>query len=145
MNVRAFKSFRLDPANHILLRDGERIPIAPKAFDLLAYLVDRGGRLVSQDEILEALWPDTHVNPEVLRKYVLEIRKVLGDRPNAPEFIETLPKRGYRFIAPVTEADQSATLPGASLPQETSSPTPKSESKAIPLPATSLRKGRLPR
>jgi hypothetical protein len=50
------------------------------------------------------LWSETDVNPEVLRKYILEIRKALGDRPDNPEFIETLPKRGYRFIAPVLES-----------------------------------------
>jgi TolB-like protein/DNA-binding winged helix-turn-helix (wHTH) protein/Flp pilus assembly protein TadD len=101
--MKSFKAFRLDTANHILWRDGERVPIAPKGFDVLAYLVTHAGRVVTQDEILEALWPETYVNPEVLRKYILEIRKALGDRPNNPEFIETVPKRGYRFIAAVTD------------------------------------------
>jgi len=104
--MKSFKTFRLDTANHLLWRDGDRVPIPPKNFDVLAYLVEHQGRLVTQDEILEALWPETFVNPEVLRKYILEIRKTLGDRPGTPEFIETLPKRGYRFIAPVT--DESA-------------------------------------
>jgi TolB-like protein/DNA-binding winged helix-turn-helix (wHTH) protein len=101
--MKSFKAFRLDTANHLLWRNGDRVPIAPKGFDMLAYLVEHAGRVVTQDEILEALWPETHVNPEVLRKYIREIRKVLGDRPNNPEFIETLPKRGYRFVAPVIE------------------------------------------
>jgi TolB-like protein/DNA-binding winged helix-turn-helix (wHTH) protein/Flp pilus assembly protein TadD len=89
--------------NHLLWRDGDRVPLAPKAFDVLAYLVEHAGRLVTQDEILEALWSETYVNPEVLRKYILEVRKALGDRPNNPEFIETVPKRGYRFVTPVVE------------------------------------------
>jgi DNA-binding winged helix-turn-helix (wHTH) protein len=101
--MKLFKTFCLDTANHLLWRDGERVPIAPKGFDVLAYLVKHAGQVVTQDEILEALWPETHVNPEVLRKYILEIRKVLGDRPDNPEFIETVPKRGYRFIAPVMD------------------------------------------
>ena len=101
--MKSFKAFRLDTANHLLWRNGERVPIAPKGFDVLAYLVEHAGRVVTQDEILEALWPDTYVNPEVLRKYILEIRKALGDRPNNPDFIETLPKRGYQFIAVVTD------------------------------------------
>ncbi len=58
---------------------------------------------MTQDEILEAVWPETYVNPEVLRKYILEIRRALGDRAENPEFIETLPKRGYRFVAPVVD------------------------------------------
>jgi TolB-like protein/DNA-binding winged helix-turn-helix (wHTH) protein/Flp pilus assembly protein TadD len=101
--MKSFKAFRLDTENHILWRDGDRVPIAPKGFDVLAYLVEHAGRVVTQDEILEALWPETYVNPEVLRKYILEIRRALGDRPNNPEFIETLPKRGYQFIAAVTD------------------------------------------
>jgi TolB-like protein/DNA-binding winged helix-turn-helix (wHTH) protein/Tfp pilus assembly protein PilF len=101
--MKAFKVFRLDTANHLLWRDGDRVPLTPKGFDVLAYLVENVGQVMTQDKILEALWSDTYVNPEVLRKYIQEIRKALGDRPDSPEFIETLPKRGYRFIAPVTE------------------------------------------
>ena len=101
--MKSFKGFRLDTANHILWSGGGRVPIAPKAFDVLGYLVEHAGRVVTQDELLEALWSETYVNPEVLRKYILEIRKALGDRPDKPEFVETLPKRGYRFIAPVVD------------------------------------------
>jgi TolB-like protein/DNA-binding winged helix-turn-helix (wHTH) protein len=101
--MKSFKAFRLDTVNHLLWRNGDRVPLAPKGFDVLAYLVEHAGRVVTQDEILEALWPETHVSPEVLRKYILEIRRALGDRPNNPEFIETLPKRGYQFIAAVTD------------------------------------------
>ncbi len=103
MFMKSFKMFRLDTANHLLWRNGDRVALAPKAFDVLAYLVEHAGRVVTQDEILEALWSETYVNPEVLRKYILEIRRALGDRPNNPEFIETLPKRGYQFIAAVTD------------------------------------------
>ncbi len=102
--MKSFQSFRLDVANHCLWRGEERVIITPKAFDVLRHLVENAGRLVTQTELLEALWPETYVNQEVLRKYILEIRKVLGDRPQNPEFIETVVKRGYRFIAPVTDA-----------------------------------------
>ena len=101
--MKSFKSFHLDTVNQTLWRNGDRVPLAPKSFDVLAYLIEHAGRLVTQDEILEALWSETYVNPEILRKYILEIRKALGDRPDKPEFIETLPKRGYRFVAPVIE------------------------------------------
>src|SRR5260370_12403466 len=103
MFMKSFKMFRLDTANHLLWRNGDRVPLASKAFDILAYLVEHRGRVVTQDEILEALWSETYVNPEVLRKYILEIRKALGARPDNPEFIETLPKRGYLFVAPVID------------------------------------------
>src|SRR5260370_386460 len=59
---------------------------------------------------MEAIWPETYVNPEGLRRYIQEIRKVLGDRPEKPEFIETLPKRGYQFVAPVIEEGIAGTL-----------------------------------
>ena len=111
--MKSFQSFRLDTANHSLLRGQERVPIPPKAYDVLRYLVENPGRLVTQDELLESVWPETYVNPEILRKYILDIRKVLGDRPDKPVFIETVTKRGYRFIAPVIEegSTESVDLP----------------------------------
>ncbi|MDT7814057.1 MAG: hypothetical protein QOJ42_3973, partial [Acidobacteriaceae bacterium] len=108
--MKSFKAFRLDTANHLLWRNGDRVHLAPKAFDVLAYLVEHAGPVVTQDEIFEALWSESYVNPEVLRKYILEIRKALGDRPDNPEFIETFPKRGYRFVAPVID-ESTAELP----------------------------------
>ncbi len=85
------------------------MPIPPKAYDVLRYLVENPERLVTPDELLEKLWPETYVNPEVLRKYILDIRKILGDRPDKPEFIETVTKRGYRFVAAVM--DDAAAAP----------------------------------
>jgi TolB-like protein/DNA-binding winged helix-turn-helix (wHTH) protein len=122
--MKSFKAFRLDTANYILWRDGNRVPVAPKSFDILAYLIEHAGRVVTQDEILEALWPETYVNPEVLRKYILEIRKTLGDRAENPEFIETLPKRGYRFVAPVIDEHtaEPPDLPVSNATEETVGP-----------------------
>lgn len=105
---KVFPPFRLDPINQCLWRENERISLAPKAFGVLRYLVENAGRLVTQEELLEALWPETYVQPEVLRKYILDIRKVLGDPPKKPLFIETLPRRGYQFIAPVSREGQVA-------------------------------------
>ena len=107
--MKSFRSFRLDTANQCLWHGQDRAPIPPKAYDVLRYLVENPGRLVTQDELLEKLWPEIYVNPEVVRKYILDIRKILGDRPDKPEFIETVTKRGYRFIAPVV--DESAEKP----------------------------------
>jgi TolB-like protein/DNA-binding winged helix-turn-helix (wHTH) protein/Tfp pilus assembly protein PilF len=101
--MKAFQSFRLDTENQCLWREEDRVPIPPKAYDVLRYLVENPERLVTPDELLEKLWPETYVNPEVIRKYILEIRKILGDRLDKPQFIETLPKRGYRFVATVME------------------------------------------
>src|SRR5882724_4269069 len=106
--MKQFHSFRLDTVNHCLWRGEERVSLAPKAFDVLRYLVEHADRLVAQDEILNALWPETYVNPEVIKKYVLGIRKALGDPRDNPEFIETFPRRGYQFIAPVSEVISGA-------------------------------------
>src|SRR6266851_5057862 len=140
--MKSFKAFRLDTANHLLWRDGDRVPLTPKGFDVLAYLVEHVGRVVTQDEILEALWPETYVNPEVLRKNIQEIRKALGDRSDNPEFVETLPKRGYRFVAPVI--DKSGVEPpesAISLPIEEQATEETVEAEATPFePESSARK-----
>src|SRR6266850_1269461 len=110
--MREFPPFRLDTVNQCLWRgDGaaeERILLAPKAFDVLQYLVEHAGRLVAHDELLEALWPKTYVQPEVLKSHIASIRAVLGDDARRPLFIETLSRRGYRFIAPVTEGEPAS-------------------------------------
>src|SRR5262249_29532096 len=116
--MKQFHAFRLDTTNHCLWQGEERVSLTPKAFDLLRYLVDHRDRLVTQEEILEALWTDTFVNQEVVKKYILGIRKVLGDRRDNLEFIRTFPKRGYQFVAPVTDDRRtpSITLPAATKP-----------------------------
>jgi TolB-like protein len=99
--MKEFPPFRLDSENQCLWRGAERITLTPKAFFMLEYLVERAGRLVTHRELLEALWPDTFVQPEVLKSHILDIRHVLGDDAKDPKFIETQPRRGYRFIAKV--------------------------------------------
>src|SRR5438128_813752 len=105
--MKEFPPFRLDTVNQCLFRgDGvaeERMLLAPKAFDVLRYLVEHPGRLVAHEELLAALWPKTYVQPEVLKSHIAAIRAVLGDDARKPMFIETMSRRGYRFIAPVTE------------------------------------------
>src|SRR6266568_1019705 len=105
--MREFSPFRLDTVNQCLWRgEGpaeERILLAPRAFAVLRYLVEHSGRLVTHDELFEALWPKTYVQPEVLKSHIAAIRAVLGDDARKPIFIETQSRRGYRFIAPVTE------------------------------------------
>jgi DNA-binding winged helix-turn-helix (wHTH) protein len=107
--MKEFHPFRLDTANQCLWRAGERVPLTPKAFDLLRYLVEHAHRLVTQDEILDTLWTGTYVNAEVIKKYILEIRKALGDRAAQPAFIGTVPRRGYRFVASIRETGAPVT------------------------------------
>ena len=116
--MKVFHTFRLDAVNHCLWQGEERVLLAPKAFDVLRYLVEHADRLVTQEEILEALWPQTYVNPEVVKKYVLGIRRVLGDQTNKPAFIATFPRRGYRFIAPVLDEAEISQKAIASKPSQ---------------------------
>ena len=107
--MKEFPPFRLDTENQCLWRrgdapDDQRVMLTPKAFAVLRHLVERAGRLVTQDELLEAVWPDTFVQPEVLKYQIADIRGTLGDRARNSLFIETLPRRGYRFVATVREA-----------------------------------------
>jgi predicted ATPase/DNA-binding winged helix-turn-helix (wHTH) protein len=113
--MREFPPFLLDTGNQCLWRrtdagDNERTRLTPKAFAVLRYLVEHAGRLVTQDELLNALWPETFVQPEVLKSHVLEIRHALGDDAKNPQFLETLPRRGYQFIAPVRDASTTIEL-----------------------------------
>ena len=115
--MKRFQAFRLDPLNQCLWRGEQRMPITPKAFDVLRYLVEHPGRLVTHEEILEALWPKVWVNQEVVKKYILGIRKILGDRHDDPIFIATIPRRGYQFVAEVVEESpgtSSVLVPDAS-------------------------------
>jgi predicted ATPase/DNA-binding winged helix-turn-helix (wHTH) protein len=110
-----FPPFRLDRANQCVWRTSEtgnrqRLALKPKAYEVLAYLAERAGQMVTQDELLRSVWPDTFVQPEVLKRQIFDIRTELGDDPKNPRFIETLPRRGYRFIAvgPATSSNGSA-------------------------------------
>src|SRR6266853_1573134 len=103
-----FGQFTLVRTEKRLLCDGKAIPLAPKVFDTLVLLVENPGRLIQKDELLEALWPDTVVEEVALAHNVSQLRKALGDRAEEPRFIETVPKRGYRFIAPVRVVSEPA-------------------------------------
>ena len=119
-----FPPFRLDTLNQCLWRGDrapeERLVLAPRAFDVLRYLVEHPGRLVTHTELLDALWPKTYVQPEVLKSHIAAIRALLGDDARKPLFIETLSRRGYRFIAPVTEGASAPDVARTNLPEAVS-------------------------
>lgn len=99
-----FGPFRLEPATRRLLRQGEALPLTPKAFDTLLFLVLNRERVVEKEEVLRRLWPDTVVEESNLAQNVFTLRKTLGDSPDGARFIATVPRRGYRFVAPVTHS-----------------------------------------
>jgi DNA-binding winged helix-turn-helix (wHTH) protein/tetratricopeptide (TPR) repeat protein len=111
-----FPPFRLDKVNQVLWRQTsgsaeEQVVLNPKAFALLQFLIENSGRLVTHDELLDALWPDVHVQPEVIKSHVLTIRTALGDTPQEARFIETVRKRGYRFVAALSDSRVTAVTP----------------------------------
>ncbi len=99
-----FSEFKLDVANEKLWRGGQAITLRPKAFAVLKYLLERPGRLVSKDELLESVWPGVYVGDAVLKVCVGQLREALGDDPKSPRFIETSHRRGYRFVGEVTSS-----------------------------------------
>src|SRR5262245_52492881 len=103
MHIYEFGPFRLDAAELLLLRDGEAVPLTPKAFDLLLALVERHGHLLEKEELLKTIWPATFVEETNLASNISQLRKALGDGENGHRYIETAPKRGYRFVAVVRE------------------------------------------
>jgi Tol biopolymer transport system component/DNA-binding winged helix-turn-helix (wHTH) protein len=97
-----FGPFRLDLSEHQLLRDGVPVPLTPKTFELLRVLVQHAGHLVQKDTLLQEVWPDNFVEEGALNRSISVIRKLLGESIGR-EYIETVPKRGYRFVMPVRE------------------------------------------
>ena len=117
-SVYEFGRFRLDSAERLLLRSGQPVSLTPKAFDLLVYLVERHGRLVTKQELMRALWSETFVEEANLTYTVSALRKALGEREGQDEqLIQTVPTRGYRFVASVTHDEE---LPVSSPPVDRS-------------------------
>jgi DNA-binding winged helix-turn-helix (wHTH) protein/predicted ATPase len=100
-----FGRFQLDPESACLWEGEQHLTLRPKTFDLLVYLVEHAGELVRKETLLEAVWPDTVVADGVLTTSMGELRKALGETAKQPQFIATVHRRGYRFIAPVTPLD----------------------------------------
>lgn len=101
--VYEFGRFRLSHAERLLTRDGEPVSLTPKAFETLVVLVERSGHLVEKDELMRRLWANTHVEESNLTNNIWVLRKALGERQDGERFIETVPKRGYRFVGKVKE------------------------------------------
>lgn len=98
-----FGPFRLDLVNRLLLRDGEVVPLKKKAFETLLVLVENSGQVLEKETLMRRLWPDTYVEESNLTHYIYALRRVLGDEKENPRYIVTIPGRGYRFSAQVSE------------------------------------------
>jgi Tol biopolymer transport system component/DNA-binding winged helix-turn-helix (wHTH) protein len=112
-----FADFRLDLSQKVLLRDGKPVPLTPKAFDTLEILLENGGRLLEKDDLMKKLWPDRFVEESNLTSNIKTLRRVLGDDAAHPRFIETVPRRGYRFIADVKESSRHSSGRNGAAPE----------------------------
>jgi DNA-binding winged helix-turn-helix (wHTH) protein len=122
-----FDAYQLDVARHRLCRGEHEIPLRPKSWDVLCYLVERPGLLVTKDALHREMWPDTAVSDNTLTQVITELRQALGDKPRTPRIIETVHGRGFRFVAEVK-----------SLGEETGAPTSAAEDWA---PMATLLRG----
>src|SRR5262249_9263266 len=129
--VYRFGEFRLEPAERRLLRNGETISLTPKAFDTLVFLVERAGHLVEKEELMKALWPDSFVEDTNLAQQVFTLRKVLGETDEGGQFIETVARKGFRFVAPVTITAQPEQVSAESLSEAAKSTRPPTWRSAL--------------
>lgn len=102
-----FGPFRLEKAKRFLLRDGKIVPITPKVFDTLSFLIENGGEVVERGILIQRLWPDSFVEEGNLSYNISILRKALGERPNEHRYIATIPGRGYMFVGDVREVSES--------------------------------------
>jgi TolB-like protein/DNA-binding winged helix-turn-helix (wHTH) protein/Flp pilus assembly protein TadD len=102
-----FGPFRLDPVEHTLVRDGRSIPLRPKVFDILLVLVENRGHLVNKEQLMSSVWTEQFVEEGNINKNISMLRQALGESDSGYKFIETVPKRGYRFVADVREVNEN--------------------------------------
>jgi Tol biopolymer transport system component/DNA-binding winged helix-turn-helix (wHTH) protein len=122
-----FGAFRMDLGDGTLWRDGEEVRLPPRALALLQHLVERAGRVVSKQALMDAAWKDAHVSETSLTEAIGVIRQTLGDDPQQPQFVQTVHRRGYRFVASIT-VDGTASFAPAAAPEPVA---PRSLSRPI--------------
>jgi DNA-binding winged helix-turn-helix (wHTH) protein len=96
-----FGPFRLDAGERLLLREGEPVRLTRKAFETLCVLIQNSGRVIEKDEFMRSIWPDVYIEETTLAQNIFTLRRALGDNLSEHRYIETVPKRGYRFVAKV--------------------------------------------
>lgn len=123
-------------AERTLLREGELVPLTPKVFDILITLVENSGQVVSKDDLMKRVWPSTYVEEGNLTQNISLLRKALGETPGGVQFIETVPRRGYRFVGEIREASNGA--PALTEPLPTMSETVSHQDISASTPVVSI-------
>lgn len=113
-----FGPYRLDSDERVLLRDGQPVTLPPKDLETLFVLVERAGHIVEKEELLEKVWPGVFIEEGNLARHVFNLRQVLGDTADGRPYIETISRRGYRFVADVQEDGQAVATPPVTTPLE---------------------------
>src|SRR5689334_9328759 len=111
-----FGEFTVDTDQKVLLRQGKELPLTPKLFETLLILVENSGRIVQKEQFMERLWPHSFVEEANLTSNIQQLRKSLGDNARHPQYIETVTKRGYRFIADVQRVEATNGVANAAVP-----------------------------
>src|SRR4029450_2282349 len=127
----SFGAVRLAAAPACLWRNAQLLPLPPKPLAVLVCVVARAGQVVTKYELLEAVWPETVVSEGVLKTCLAQIRRVLGETAQAPQYIATVHRRGYRFMAPVKMQELPALIPAATA-------EPCMEAQTVPTPPALL-------
>jgi DNA-binding winged helix-turn-helix (wHTH) protein len=138
-----FGPFRIDAAGRKLWRGDETVHLTGRVFEALFVLVRHADRVVTKDELVKAIWPDSFVTDDSLTQCIWSVRRVLGDEASQPQFVVTVPRQGYRFIAPVTIVDKAAHVsetasearPSAELPMPQAASPPPADDAPHQLPA----------
>ena len=110
MRIR-FGPFAFDPHARVLSREGVEVALPPRVLGVLEALLDRPGEIVSRQELLDRVWKDAFVTDTSLAEAVSVLRQALGDDPQTPAYVQTIHRRGYRFVAPIPDAPQGLTAP----------------------------------
>ena len=128
-----FGEFRLDLEERLLLRDGASVPLTPRVFETLRYLVEHSGRVVEKRVLMEAVWPDCIVEENNLAQNISTLRRIFGDSPSSQRYIATVPGRGYRFVADVKTRENGAP---SMEPMATATAPTTAEAQVRPTPAS---------
>ena len=132
-----FGRFRLKTAERVLLREGELVPLTPKVFDILITLVENSGQVVAKDDLMKRVWPSTYVEEGNLTQNISLLRKALGESPSGAQFIETVPRRGYRFVAEMSETWDGAQI--SATPESVSTPDDSASTPVVSIPTPANR------
>ena len=126
-----FGPYRLDANERVLLRDGQPVSLPPKDLETLLVLVENAGHIVEKEELLERVWPGVFIEEGNLARHVFNLRHALGDAPDGRPYIETIPRRGYRFLAAVHENGETVATPSVASPSEQPQTAARSGHKKI--------------